>query len=260
MPWVLFTLQDALFAIHSSLVTEMVITPEIRPVPQTPRDLLGMVNLRGRILPLYDLRLSFGMTSSRDEDATLVAMLEERKIDHVRWLEALEHSVRTDEPFTLALDPHQCAFGKWYDRYRAPNVLIESHLKRFEAPHARIHALGGEMLDWARRGDREAALAEIERQRNTTLARMAALFDAAKDIVHTTHREIAVVLTSGSRSAALMVDAIDSVEHLRPESIGEVSGLPAAARVRRTARTARGDRLVMLVDEDALAPVIAVAA
>ena len=36
----------------------------ITPVPNTPRAIKGVMNLRGRIIPVVDLRLKFGMTET----------------------------------------------------------------------------------------------------------------------------------------------------------------------------------------------------
>jgi twitching motility protein PilI len=44
------------FALASEL-TEM---PTIYPLPRSPHDLLGLVNLHGRIVPLFDLAATFG--------------------------------------------------------------------------------------------------------------------------------------------------------------------------------------------------------
>jgi purine-binding chemotaxis protein CheW len=47
-----------------------------------------------------------------DESLAFVAMLEQRKQDHKRWLDELAASVREARAFTLTTDPHACAFGR----------------------------------------------------------------------------------------------------------------------------------------------------
>lgn len=42
-------------------VREIVVVPPITPVPQSPAYVLGVVNLRGRILPVLDLRQRLGL-------------------------------------------------------------------------------------------------------------------------------------------------------------------------------------------------------
>jgi chemotaxis signal transduction protein len=251
LPWVLFRLGEVLYGVPAGRVTEMVIAPPASRVPNTPAAVRGVINLRGRIIALYDMRATFGLnTAAADRDA-FIELLEARKQDHIRWLDTLEDAIQTDRPFKLSLDPHGCAFGKWYDQYRPTNVLMEMHLKRFKEPHDRIHALGAKAIEAARTGDRAGATSMIQAHRASTLNRLIELFDGAKGILEQTNREIVVVLSCTGHLVGAAVDAIESVEHLRDGSIADVEGL-ACGMVRQTGRTLRGDRLVLLVSEEAL--------
>ncbi len=49
------------FAIRVLTVREIMGLQEITVVPQTPEYLKGVINLRGRVIPVVDLRLRFGM-------------------------------------------------------------------------------------------------------------------------------------------------------------------------------------------------------
>lgn len=54
-----------------------VITPNpITPVPQTPDYVEGVMNLRGRILPVIDLRKRFKVASEKAEDAYRIVIVE----------------------------------------------------------------------------------------------------------------------------------------------------------------------------------------
>ena len=48
----------------------------------------------------------------------LIQLFTEKEKDHHDWLNALEESIVDGVPFTKAKDPHQCAFGKWYDKFQ----------------------------------------------------------------------------------------------------------------------------------------------
>ncbi len=58
---VTFALQRERYAIETRYVREIVRTGEVTPVPGTPDVLLGVVNLRGELLPVVDLRTLFGL-------------------------------------------------------------------------------------------------------------------------------------------------------------------------------------------------------
>jgi purine-binding chemotaxis protein CheW len=45
-----------LYAIPVDLLTEIIITQKIFPVPTTPPHVLGVINLRGNIVPIVDIR------------------------------------------------------------------------------------------------------------------------------------------------------------------------------------------------------------
>jgi chemoreceptor zinc-binding protein len=44
-------------------------------------------------------------------------MIDERKNDHIHWVNEFERSIKNDEQINLNTDPHECAFGKWYDNF-----------------------------------------------------------------------------------------------------------------------------------------------
>jgi len=52
------------FSVPLSEVSEVVATTKIAPVPSMPQEFLGLINLRGRIVGVIDLRSKFGVTKS----------------------------------------------------------------------------------------------------------------------------------------------------------------------------------------------------
>jgi purine-binding chemotaxis protein CheW len=58
-----FMLGDEKFAIPVDNVQEIVELDQVTKVPQTPDYMLGVINLRGKILPLLDTRLKLGLPS-----------------------------------------------------------------------------------------------------------------------------------------------------------------------------------------------------
>lgn len=61
MEMLLFKLSDETYAIKSSYVNEVVFIKEITPLPCTPDFLLGIINVRGRIISVIDIRKFFGL-------------------------------------------------------------------------------------------------------------------------------------------------------------------------------------------------------
>src|ERR1700694_5797075 len=93
MPWVIAQLGTRLFGLNCSAVREMVIMPEVCQVPNVPDYMRGVINLRGRVTPLVDLRQRLGMRSASAETEALCDVMEQRANDHRHWLEELVASV-----------------------------------------------------------------------------------------------------------------------------------------------------------------------
>jgi chemotaxis signal transduction protein len=52
----LFNIGEDTYAIPVELLTEIIISQKIFPVPTTPPHVLGVINLRGNIVPIVDIR------------------------------------------------------------------------------------------------------------------------------------------------------------------------------------------------------------
>jgi purine-binding chemotaxis protein CheW len=52
----LFSIGEDTYAIPVSLLTEIIIPQKVFPVPTTPSYVLGVINLRGSIVPIVDIR------------------------------------------------------------------------------------------------------------------------------------------------------------------------------------------------------------
>jgi purine-binding chemotaxis protein CheW len=70
-----FALQGEIFAIDAQGVREILDLVPITEVPNALRFARGLINVRGRVVPLADLRVTFGMAQSDpDEDTRIVVM------------------------------------------------------------------------------------------------------------------------------------------------------------------------------------------
>lgn len=56
-----------LFGVNASQVVEIIINHAITPMPMTPEYVKGIINLRGQIIPIVDIRIMLGqMPTNRD--------------------------------------------------------------------------------------------------------------------------------------------------------------------------------------------------
>ncbi|RQD57657.1 MAG: chemotaxis protein CheW [Desulfonatronovibrio sp. MSAO_Bac4] len=71
-----FTLAKELYAIDIANVWEILDYTTVTRVPRTPEFLLGIINLRGRAVPVADLRLKFGLPKTERTVNTCIIITE----------------------------------------------------------------------------------------------------------------------------------------------------------------------------------------
>lgn len=224
MPYVVFLLQYTNFAFSAENVKAIVELPSVVKVPGLPSHFRGVINLRGQVLPLLDLRARFGYKSLKQESEELCIELEQRKKDHMNWLEELKNSVEERREFKLATDPHKCAFGKWYDKFKTSNPDVQSILRRFDQPHKDIHAIAETVKSHEAKGEFETCMKIIEKTKNRELAEMIKLFAAMCKYLQEDLQEIAIILErSDGKSYAVALDQVSAVEQLTEESFDALS-------------------------------------
>lgn len=70
-----FKLSEEEYAANVSQVLEILEMPSITTIPHSPPYMRGVINLRGRVLPVLDTRLKFGLTVGEDTKNTSIIVL-----------------------------------------------------------------------------------------------------------------------------------------------------------------------------------------
>lgn len=71
-----FDLQGEAFALEASMVQEILDMPAVTAVPGASPFVGGVINFRGKVIPLADLRLSFGMAAEGDTIESRIVVIE----------------------------------------------------------------------------------------------------------------------------------------------------------------------------------------
>ncbi len=74
--YLVFHLDQEEFAIQVQNVREIMGVQEITHVPQTPVHVKGVINLRGKVIPVVDLRLKFGMEPAEYTHRTCIVVVQ----------------------------------------------------------------------------------------------------------------------------------------------------------------------------------------
>lgn len=77
-----FTIGDEEYGVEVLEVIEVVRLPKIQRLPKCEDYLKGIINLRGEVIPIVDLRMRFGLSEKNDDNIkrTIIVKVNERKI------------------------------------------------------------------------------------------------------------------------------------------------------------------------------------
>ena len=98
-----FKLEDEVFALDISKVREVLDFTAVTKVPETAEFMLGVINLRGSVVPVVDMRLKFGMNRTEATVNTCIIIVEIEIDSETTILGALADSVQE----VMDLDPDQ---------------------------------------------------------------------------------------------------------------------------------------------------------
>jgi len=98
-----FKLDDEVFALGIDKVREVLDYTSVTKVPQVPKFMRGVINLRGSVVPVVDMRLKFGMARTDKTVNTCIIIVEINLEGETTVLGALADSVQE----VLDLEPHQ---------------------------------------------------------------------------------------------------------------------------------------------------------
>jgi len=98
-----FRLDKEDFALGIGKVREVLDYTAVTKVPQTPEFMRGVINLRGNVVPVVDMRLKFGMTKTEKTVNTCIIIVEVDMDGETTVLGALADSVQE----VLDLEPDQ---------------------------------------------------------------------------------------------------------------------------------------------------------
>jgi purine-binding chemotaxis protein CheW len=125
-----FRLADERYAVETRFVSEVHPLRDLTPLPGTPPFIRGIVNLRGRILPVYDLKKFFGLPEQGVTDLHRIVVADGGDIE-IGLLADVVTGVRTLPPAALSpLLPTLSAIAAEYLKGVSEDRLIVLDLAR----------------------------------------------------------------------------------------------------------------------------------
>jgi purine-binding chemotaxis protein CheW len=167
-----FTLGEEVFAVDVQKVREVLDFTSITKVPRTPDFMRGVINLRGSVVPVIDMRLKFGMEVTEETVDTCVIVMEVRLDDETTVIGALADSVK--EVFDL--DPEQIEppprigtslnteFIHGMGKHNEQFIIILDIDRVFSADELTLVGAAGMQPAKAGEGEEESSAAGVSRQ------------------------------------------------------------------------------------------------
>ncbi|MEM7180711.1 MAG: chemotaxis protein CheW [Spirochaetota bacterium] len=78
--YIIFFLDDKEYAIEIRHLTEIVAFQAITPIPNLPEYIKGVINLRGKVIPIIDVRLRFSMHAKEYTDFTCILIVNHNEV------------------------------------------------------------------------------------------------------------------------------------------------------------------------------------
>ncbi len=143
-----FFLGEEEYAIEILKVQEIIGLMSITPVPNMPSYIRGVLNLRGKIVPVMNLRTRFGLEKVEDTDETCIIVIQHEEylmgvlVDKVSEVVDIETEAIEDIPSVGAGEQSKylAGIGKVDDSVK---MIIEVHKVLFDVPQEVLEASDG---------------------------------------------------------------------------------------------------------------------
>lgn len=131
-----FHLGNESYAVELLTVKEVITIPELTPIPKAPTYVSGIMNLRGQVITVIDLRKKLGIIPSKDNSqcGVIIFDLKDRSLgvmvdsihkvltinaDHIK---AIPDGDGTNSDYYLGVLQHESKLTMWFD----PFVLLDN--------------------------------------------------------------------------------------------------------------------------------------
>jgi len=88
-----FNLTDEIYGVDVGHILQIIAIPGITPIPKTPDFVKGVINLRGRIIPVIDLRLKFRLAERAYDERTSIIIVKITEDDNTLYIGVIVDTV-----------------------------------------------------------------------------------------------------------------------------------------------------------------------
>ncbi|MBC8553205.1 MAG: chemotaxis protein CheW [Nitrospira sp.] len=105
LQFVTFTLNNEEYAVDILNVQEINRIAEITPAPNAPDHVEGVINLRGKVIPVINLRKKFGLEDKKRDETSRIIIIEIQEITNGLIVDAVSEVLRIPSSLIEAAPP-----------------------------------------------------------------------------------------------------------------------------------------------------------
>lgn len=251
-PWLIFKVHKNNYVVNTKKVLAISRLPEeIMDVPDNQKYIRGIINFRGDIIPLIDMKLLFKQKSSAELESEFIKIIDAQDLKMNEIVAKFTECVQNDEYFEYVESFENSEFISWLDTYIATIPDLKYSVNK-------IVKFRKELLVTFKNYDEKIKnsikLGDIEKRRllfNTVdniIADLHDLFDKTKILYHSYLQEMIIEIVSDNLKIGLIVDEVKSIENIVSD-IGQAEFNPkiyATKFIEGVAKTEKSKELVMM--------------
>ncbi|HBH95299.1 MAG TPA: hypothetical protein DDX91_06065 [Ruminococcaceae bacterium] len=104
LPWIIFDLNEQLYAISTNMVTGILQFPPITPIANAPDVFLGVANIRGDVVPILDLKCLLKIKDLRNDVEIALTALNYKLGGIEDYLAEMRRCTEKNERFSVSAD------------------------------------------------------------------------------------------------------------------------------------------------------------
>lgn len=205
---ILFSIEENNFAIDLEKIKRIVEAEETTTVAGNADSIEGVFTFENQILNVLSFRSMIGVESYVN---TMTKSFPSLKEGHEQWVEALRNSVKEGVPFEKAVDPYECALGKWLESFSSYDDAVSKELRDLFIVHSEFHQHAEPILAESKTCVSCACAmvdSEIEPRKDKIMSHIDALNEKADIIVNSMQK---FLILDGERLFAVRIDGIDDI-------------------------------------------------
>jgi chemotaxis signal transduction protein len=207
LPWLTFTLRGNAYAINSKFIDGIMTPPDdITPIPDSPAKYIGMLNIRGDVFPLLDMRKQFKLLSVDEE----IAAFEKCVDDFIELHKNAYDKLKSKNGVSMLGDELKCPYTHWAEKIsrHAHKDKVSDLIQKAETHHRNIHAAAVKIDEHFKKGDKDGEVDTLLKELAKNIDAFTEILKEAEYTFKRRFRETIVNLSLDDCKLGIMVDEV----------------------------------------------------